>query len=54
MDEQFKEPRLRSSKFFDYKCSGILGIHKFFIEEPASKWCLEAFMNKFVDEKETN
>ncbi|CAG8693456.1 1091_t:CDS:2 [Funneliformis mosseae] len=47
-----KEPRLKSSKFFDYKCSGILGIHKFFIEEPASKWCLEAFMNKFVDEKE--
>jgi len=53
MDEQFKEPRLRSSKFFDYKCSGILDIHKFFIEEPASKWCLEAFVNKFVDEKET-
>ncbi|CAG8438422.1 3079_t:CDS:2 [Acaulospora colombiana] len=48
-----KGPRLKSSKFFYYKCSGILGIHKVFIEKPASKWCLEAFINKFIDEKET-
>ena len=54
MDEPLKEPRLKSSKFFYYKCPGILGLHKFFINEPASKWCLESFVNMFVDEKETD
>ncbi|CAG8553941.1 13076_t:CDS:2 [Racocetra fulgida] len=34
--DDLKEPRLKSSKLFDYKCSDILGIHKFFTEESAS------------------
>ncbi|CAG8790754.1 22764_t:CDS:2, partial [Gigaspora margarita] len=46
-----KEPRLKSSKLFDYKCLDILGIHKFFTEESASSWCLESFVNKFIDEE---
>ena len=54
LKKPLKEPRLKSSKFFDYKCLGILGLHKFFINEPASKWCLESFVNMFVDEKETD
>ncbi|CAG8787764.1 22603_t:CDS:2 [Dentiscutata erythropus] len=49
--DDLKELRLKSSKLFDYKCSDILGIHKFFTEKSASNWCLESFVNKFIDEE---
>ena len=49
-----KEPRLKSSKYFEYKCpEEILGLHEFFYEEPAYKWCLETFLDKLSD-KETD
>ncbi|CAI2181129.1 9387_t:CDS:1, partial [Funneliformis geosporum] len=53
MDDTLKEPRLKSSKFFKYKCpEEILDLHEFY-EEPASSWCLETFLNKLID-KETD
>ncbi|CAG8468221.1 10542_t:CDS:2 [Diversispora eburnea] len=40
---------LEELEVFKYKCSDeILGLHEFFVEEPASKWCLEAFMSKLI------
>ena len=46
-----KEPRL-TSKYFTYKCPDeILGLHEFFFEEPASKWCLETFVGKLIEEE---
>ncbi|CAJ0927072.1 16512_t:CDS:2 [Entrophospora sp. SA101] len=49
-----EEPRLKSTKYFDYKCSPqTLGLHNFFIDEPASKWCLETFVNRVIKNKET-
>ncbi|CAG8753179.1 4024_t:CDS:1, partial [Acaulospora morrowiae] len=53
-DDPLKGPRLKSSKYFEYKCpKKILGLHGFFYKEPASKWCLETFLNNLID-KETD
>jgi hypothetical protein len=49
-DDTLKEPRF--SKYFKYKCSDeILGLHEFFVKEPASKWCLETFVSKLIEEE---
>ncbi|RIA84571.1 hypothetical protein C1645_832065 [Glomus cerebriforme] len=51
-NDTLKEPRLKSSKYFKYKCSDeILGLHEFFVKEPASKWCLETFVRKLIEEE---
>ena len=50
MDEPLKEPRLKSEVFW-LQMFGNFGLTQ---EEPAIRWCLEAFVNKFVDEKETD
>ena len=48
-----EEPHLKSTKYFDYKCSPeSLGLHRFFLTEPASKWCLKNFVNGVIKNKE--
>ncbi|CAG8719291.1 17274_t:CDS:2, partial [Dentiscutata erythropus] len=44
-----KVSKASSTSHFYVSTTGCL--HKFFVEEPASNWCLEAFMNRFIDEE---